>query len=132
MPKAFAALIAMCALLMLAGCSRGGDWPGPVPIDAAKWDIEIDTCGVRPGFDSGQLGEGRVVNTTNERSPFYDVRYTVVYTDGHVEEYQGSNIIEPLDPGEAGDFLFALVDAKGRTVESCDIIVTDAIENYTG
>jgi len=124
-------VLATAALAALAAC---GGWPGPVPIDPALWDIEIVTCGVDPNenFAGTLTATGRVTNTGDERSPFYDLAYRVVYADGHVEERDSANqIIEPMDPGDFDEFRFLLLDDDGRTIESCEAWVVDAVENYT-
>ena len=123
--------LAIAALAALVAC---GGWPGPVPIDPSLWDIEIITCGVDPNENlEGMItARGRVVNTGDERSPFYDLAYRVVYTDGHVEERESAGeIIEPMDPEEGDEFWFPLLESDGRTIESCEAWVVDAVENYT-
>lgn len=120
----------MFAAFALAGCSDG-DWPGPVPIDPESWEIEIDLCGHPDGIAIA-FAEGRVINTTAERSPFYDIRYTVTYTDGtQVVGEQANEVVAPVDAGEASPFSFSLRESQGRTVSSCELIVTDAVSNYT-
>jgi len=100
-----------------------------VPIDPELWDIEVDVCGEVEGFDIKWL-EGRVINPTDELSPYYDVAYTVTYEDGTVAASDGNTIIDPIPPGGSGDFSVTLLEGAGRTVATCEVIVTDAVENY--
>jgi len=105
-------------------------WPGPVPIDPELWEIEIDSCDHREGFDFALL-EGQVINPTDETTPYYDIAYTVTYEDGHEVYVDGNTSIPPLEPGESGDFLAAILESEGRTIVSCEVIVTDSVSNYT-
>ena len=124
----------LAAAALVAPLTACGGWPGPVPIDPALWDIEIVTCGVDPNenFAGTLTATGRVTNTGDERSPFYDLAYRVVYTDEHVEERESAGeIIEPMDPGEYDEFRFLLTDDDGRSIESCEAWVVDSVLNYS-
>ena len=124
-------LAALVATLALSGCAAfASQWPGPVPIDPELWEVEIDWCDHREGFEFAWL-EGRVINPTDEPSPYYDVAYTVTYDDGHQVYVDGNTSIPPLEPGESGDFLAGILDSEGRTIASCEVIVTDSVSNYT-
>jgi len=122
-------LLALCLLLSACGLFAGR-WPGPVPIDPELWDIEIDVCGEVEGFDIKWV-EGRIINTTGERSPFYDVAYTVTYSDGTTVSVDGNTSVAPIPAGESREFSVNLIESRGKDVVTCDVVVTDSVENYS-
>ena len=115
--------------ILLSACA-GAIWRGPVPIDPERWDIEIDVCGEIEDVPLEWI-EGRVINTTEETSPFYDIRYTLTYDDGSTLERLANEIVVPVASGGAAEFSFSIPSSDGKMITSCELIVTDAVENYT-
>ncbi len=116
------------AAFALTACSNS--WPGPVPIDEALWDIELDSCGPVE-TNTIQWAKGTVTNTADEVSPWYQTASRAEYTDGSVGELDVGTLIPPLDPGQSYDFLFSLGDSADKEVVSCEVWIVDSVSNYT-
>ena len=121
---ALMAILGACSLV-----SNSAEWQGPVPIDPDLWEVEVDVCGPIEDVPLEWI-EGRVINTTDENSPVYDLAFVITYEDGSTLEEPSNTIVEPAGPREAADFSFAIPSSDGKMITSCEVTVVDSVLNY--
>lgn len=121
--------VALFAVAVLTGCSARG-WPGPVPIDEALWEVDVQSCGPNE-TTTIQWADGTVTNTGEEVSAFYQTASRATFTDGSTGERDTGTLIPPLDPGQSFDFRFFLGNSTGKEVATCEVFVVDSVSNYT-
>ena len=113
--------------LVLSACGDG--WPGPVAIDEALWEIDLELCGPTD-TNSLQWAQGTVTNTGAEESPFYQTANRATFADGTSSEQNIGTLIPPLEPGQSFDFRFGLADSSGKEVVTCEVWIVDSVSNY--
>ena len=113
--------------LVLSAC--GGGFPGPVPIDDALWEIDLQACGPADA-NPLQWAEGTVTNTGNVESPFYQTANRATFTDGSRGERNVGTLIPPLEPGQSFDFRFGLANSADKEVVTCEVWIVDSVSNY--
>ena len=121
------------AILIFAGfafaaCSN--TWPGPVPIDEALWEIDLQLCGSLE-TNNLQWAQGTVTNISDETSPFYQTASRAEYTDGTSGQLDTGELIPPLEPNQSYDFSFVLGNSTDKEVVTCEVWIVDSVSNYT-
>ena len=122
----------LTATLVMAGLALsacGGGFPGPVPIDEALWEIDLDGCGPTD-TNPLQWAQGTVTNTSNVESTFYQTASKATFTDGTIGELTSGTLIPPLEPGQTFDFRFSLANSADKEVVTCEVWIVDSVSNY--